>query len=156
LAYSCFVRDDLLRAQRECGGKLGRQRQASSSELVWQRLRAAITAARACNAVRTTLLYGCCAVSEQPAVCAWNRSAQERGDFAPNRSVIVCARCGARRDTWRFLEEVIVRVEKERKPWREFVDIEARAADPNSTYSIPSRNVKASSWIAVEPASRMW
>jgi hypothetical protein len=26
----------------------------------------------------------------------------------------------------------------------------------HSTYSIPSRSVKASSWMAVEPASRMW
>jgi hypothetical protein len=41
------------------------------------------TAARACTVVRTTLLIGCCAVNEQPAVWVWKRSIQERGLPAP-------------------------------------------------------------------------
>jgi hypothetical protein len=35
------------------------------------------------QAVRTTLLYGCCQVSEQPAVCAWKRSFRLRSSLAP-------------------------------------------------------------------------
>jgi hypothetical protein len=44
------------------------------------------TAARAWSATRTTLLYGCCAVSETPAVCACVRSFMLSAFFAPNRS----------------------------------------------------------------------
>ena len=69
--------------------------QASSSEFVCSDCVPPSTAASACSAVRTTLLYGCCAVSEQPAVCVWKRSAQDRGFFAPNRSRIT--RCQMRR-----------------------------------------------------------
>ena len=58
---------------------------ASSSELVWSELVPPSTAASACRAVRTTLLYGCWAVSDTPAVWVWKRNCQERGFFAPNR-----------------------------------------------------------------------
>ena len=64
---------------------------ASSSELVWSDCVPPSTAASACSAVRTTLLYGCCAVSDTPAVCAWKRSCHDRGFFAWNRSRITCA-----------------------------------------------------------------
>ena len=64
---------------------------ASSSELVWSELVPPSTAASACSAVRTTLLYGCCAVSETPAVCVWKRSFHERSSFAPKRSRITSA-----------------------------------------------------------------
>ena len=56
---------------------------ASSSELVCSELVPPSTAASACSAVRTTLLYGCCAVSETPAVWVWKRSFHERSFFAP-------------------------------------------------------------------------
>ena len=46
----------------------------SSSALVCSELVPPSTAARASTAVRTTLLTGCCAVSETPAVCVWNFS----------------------------------------------------------------------------------
>jgi len=85
-----------------------------------------ITAARACKAVRTTLCTAAAPVSEQPAVCAWNRSAQERGDFAPNRSVIVlwpdAARGAILGD---FLEEVLCALKRKKAAGGEFVDIEA-------------------------------
>ena len=42
---------------------------ASSSELVCRELVPPSTAASAWIAVRTTLLWGCCAVSDTPAVC---------------------------------------------------------------------------------------
>ncbi len=46
----------------------------SSSALVCSELVPPSTADSASTAVRTTLLYGCCAVSETPAVWVWNRS----------------------------------------------------------------------------------
>ncbi len=55
-----------------------------------------------------------------------------------------------------LLEEVVVHVEKERQTRREGVDIEARARHTTSRSSRPSARVKASSWAAVAPASRMW
>ena len=45
-----------------------------------------MTAASASIAVRTTLLSGCWAVSETPAVWAWKRISHERGSRAPNVS----------------------------------------------------------------------
>ena len=39
--------------------------------------------ASAWTAVRTTLLTGCWAVNEQPAVWVWNRSIHDRGSLAP-------------------------------------------------------------------------
>ena len=73
---------------------------------------------------RATLLSGCCAVSEQPAVCVWKRSIHERGFFAPNRSRITCAQMRrAARSFGDLLEEVVVRVEEERQPRREVVDV---------------------------------
>ena len=55
----------------------------SSSALVWSDCVPPRTAASACTAVRTTLLTGCWAVSEQPAVWVWKRHIQLRGFFAP-------------------------------------------------------------------------
>ena len=46
------------------------------------------TAAIASTAVRTTLLSGCCAVSDTPAVWVWNRSHCARGSVAPYTSRI--------------------------------------------------------------------
>ncbi len=46
----------------------------SSSALVCNEFVPPSTAASASTAVRTTLLYGCCAVSETPAVWVWKRS----------------------------------------------------------------------------------
>ena len=44
------------------------------------------TPASASIAVRTMLLSGCCAVSDTPAVCVWNRIRHDSGFFAPNVS----------------------------------------------------------------------
>jgi hypothetical protein len=43
------------------------------------------------HVTRATLLSGCWAVSEHPAVCVWKRIFQDRGFFAPNRSRMTCA-----------------------------------------------------------------
>ena len=98
---------------------------ASSSELVCSELVPPSTAASACSAVRTTLLYGCCAVSDTPAVWVWKRSCHERGFFAPNRSRIASAHSlRAARILGDLLEEVAVRVEEERDARHEVVDVE--------------------------------
>ena len=99
---------------------------ASSSELVCSELVPPSTAASACSAVRTTLLYGCCAVSDTPAVWVWKRSFHERSSSAPE-AVAHHLRPELARgaELGDLLEEVAVRVEEERDPRREVVDVEA-------------------------------
>jgi hypothetical protein len=70
---------------------------------------------------------GCCAVSDTPAVCVWNRSCIERSSCAPYRSF--SHRAQIRRAAavlGDLLEEVDVRVEEERQPRRERVDRQSR------------------------------
>ncbi len=114
------------------------------------------TAASAWTVVRTTLLYGCWAVSEQPAVWVWKRSISERGLWAPKRSRMMVAHS---RRAARYLA-----ISSKKSLWA-LKKNDSRGAKlstsrparmPYSTYSMPSRRVKASSWSAVEPASRMW
>ena len=56
---------------------------ASSIELVCNDCVPPSTPAKASMAVRTMFTSGCCAVSETPAVCVWNRSCSERSSWAP-------------------------------------------------------------------------
>ena len=58
----------------------------SSRALVCSEFVPPSTAASASTAVRTTLLSGCCAVSETPAVWVWKRSHCARGSVAPYTS----------------------------------------------------------------------
>ena len=55
-----------------------------------------------------------------------------------------------------LLEEVVVRVEEEREPLAERRPARAPASTAARQYAIPFASVNASSWTAVEPASRMW
>ena len=74
------------------------------------------------RSTRTTLFSGCCAVSVEPPVCAWKRSACAFGFVAPKRSRMIRAQSRARRAELRhLLEEVVVRVEEEREPLAELV-----------------------------------
>jgi hypothetical protein len=128
---------------------------ASSSEFVWSELVPPSTAASACNAVRTTLLYGCCAVSETPAVCVWNRSFHDRSFLAPKRSRITSAQIlRAARNLAISSKKSLCELKK-----NEICGANASTSSPASmpycTYSMPSRSVKASSCSDVEPASRM-
>src|SRR5579875_3073554 len=112
-------------------------------------------AASAGREVRTTLLYGGWAVSEQPAVCAWKRKAQERGFLAPKRSRMTEYH---RRRAARYLaisskKSLWALKKNERRGAKESISRPRRRQ--SSTYSMPSRRVKANSWMAVEPASRM-
>ncbi len=58
----------------------------SSYELVCSDCAPPSTAASAWIATRATLLSGCCAVAETPAVCVCVRSRIDSGFLAPNRS----------------------------------------------------------------------
>ena len=70
---------------------LGRQRERLVEAVRVQRLGAAGTAESAWMATRTTLFSGCCAVSVEPPVCAWKRSACAFGFVAPKRSRMISA-----------------------------------------------------------------
>ena len=128
---------------------------ASSSELVCSEFVPPSTAASACSAVRTTLLYGCCAVSDTPAVCVWKRSFHDRSFFAPNRSRITSAQIlRAARNLAISSKKSLCELKK-----NEICGAKSSTSSPASipycTYSMPSRSVNASSCTDVEPASRM-
>ena len=76
-AMICWVRSASLAASSVGSAS------TSSSAFVWSDCVPPSTAASASIAVRTTLFIGCCAVSETPAVCVWNRSRIEDSSFAP-------------------------------------------------------------------------
>ena len=56
---------------------------ASSIEFVCRLCVPPSTPASASMAVRAMLTSGCCAVSDTPAVCVWNRRVSERSSVAP-------------------------------------------------------------------------
>src|SRR5512139_1770832 len=62
---------------------------ASSREFVWRDCVPPNTAAKAWKATLTTLLSGCWAVREHPAVWVWNLSMQDSSFLALNRSFII-------------------------------------------------------------------
>ena len=129
---------------------------ASSMELVWRLWVPPSTAARAWMVTRTMLFSGCSAVREQPAVWVWNRISMLLGSLAPKVSFI--SRAQMRRAA-RYLA-----ISSNRSLWALKKKLNRGATEsmsrPRSTahlaYSRPSRRVKASSWMAVEPASLMW
>ena len=98
----------------------------SSIELVCSDCTPPSTPASAWIATRTTLFSGCCAVSEQPAVCACVRSSKRprvlRAEALAHDRRPHAARGAELRD---LLEEVVVDVEEERQARREVVDVEA-------------------------------
>ena len=75
-----------IRAARSLGSA-----SASSKEFVWIDCAPPATAESACTATRTMLFSGCCAVSVEPPVCAWKRSACAFGFVAPKRSRMISA-----------------------------------------------------------------
>ncbi len=128
---------------------------ASSSEFVCSELVPPSTAASAWIAVRTTLLYGCCAVSDTPAVCVWNRSFQERSSFAPKRSRITRAQIARAARYFAISSKKSLCALKKNEMRGVNASTSSPASTPYCTYSMPSRSVNASSCSAVDPASRM-
>ena len=95
-------------------------------------------------------------MSEQPAVCVWKRHIQERGSFAPKRSFIVFAQMRrAARNLAISSKKSLCELKKNERRGANSSTV-SPASMPYFTYSMPSRSVNASSWSAVEPASRMW
>src|ERR1051326_6586088 len=102
------------------------------------------------------LFSGCCSVSEHPAVCTCVFMYHDFSDLAPYRSFIIRAQIRrAARSLHTSSKNSLCELKKK----------DSRGANVStgiprsrhaSTYSIPSRSVNASSWVAVDPASRMW
>ena len=102
------------------------------------------------------LLSGCWAVRVEPAVWVWKRIAHDLGSLAPITSFM--RRAHRRRAARNFATSS--------KRWLcPFQKNDSRGAKPSTsspasmaarTYAIPLAIVKASSWAAVAPASRMW
>ena len=115
--------EDLLRPQRDPDRVLGRQRERLVEAVRVDRLRAAADRRQRLDRVTRTMLFsGCCAVSVEPPVCAWKRSACAFGFVAPKRSRMIRRPQPARGAELRhLLEEVVVRVEEEREPLAELV-----------------------------------
>ena len=114
------------------------------------------TAENAWTATRTMLFSGCCAVSVDPPVCAWNRSACAFGFSAPKRSRMIRAqsRRAARNFATSWKKSLCALKKKDRRSPKSSAD--SPAATAASQYAMPFASVNASSWTAVEPASRMW
>ena len=96
-----LVREDLLRAQRDRRGPLDGSASASSKEFVCSDCAPPQTADSAWIATRTTLFSGCCAVSVEPPVCAWKRSASAFG-FVDAEALAASARAQSRRAARNF------------------------------------------------------
>ena len=105
---------------------------------------------------RTTLLSTCCAVSVEPAVCAWNRIIIERSSFAPKRSFMSRAHIRRAARNLAISSKKLLWTLKKNDSRLANPSISSPALIAASTYAIPSAIVKASSCAAVEPASRMW
>ena len=114
------------------------------------------TADSAWIATRTMLFSGCCAVSVEPPVCAWKRSAIARGFVAAKRSLMIRAhsRRAARNFATSWKKSLCALKKKDRRAPNSSGD--SPAATAASQYAMPFASVNASSCAAVEPASRMW
>src|SRR6185436_20681558 len=149
-AITCWVRSASVAASAVGSAS------ASSSELVCSELVPPSTADSACSAVRTTLLYGCCAVSDTPAVWLWKRSFHERSFFAPKRPRIASAQIFRAARYLAISSKKSLCALKKNEICGTKASTSRPASTPHCTYSSPSRSVNASSCSAVEPASRMW
>ncbi len=109
----------------------------------------------ASTAVRTTLLYGSCSVSDTPEVWQWVRSMSDWGLRGSNWAMTRCHSRRAARSLAISMKKFMPMAKKKlsrpansstSRPW----------ASAARTYSRPSAMVKASSCSAVAPASCMW
>ena len=125
-------------------------------ELVWSDWQPPRTAARAWIVTRTTLFSGCCAVSMEPAVWAWKRSIQERGSRAPNRSRMMRAQSRRAQGNLATSSIRLLWALKKNESCGANSSTLSPASSAASTYAMALARVKATSWAAVDPASRMW
>ena len=149
-ASSCCVRS-AIRAERSVGSA-----SASSKPFVCRLWAPPATAESAWIATRTMLFSGCCAVSVEPPVCAWKRSASARGFVAPKRSRMIDAhsRRAARNFATSWKKWLCALKKNDRRAPKSSGERPASIAA--LAYAMPFESVNASSCTAVEPASRMW
>jgi hypothetical protein len=101
------------------------------------------------------LLRGCWAVSVEPIVCVWNRSASADGSVAPKRSRMMRSqiRRAARNFATSSMSVEFAAKKNESCPANRSTTSPADSAA--STYAIAFAKVNASSCTASAPASRM-
>src|ERR1700691_919597 len=114
------------------------------------------TAAIASSVVRTTFSSGCWAVRLEPAVCVWNLICFDRAWRAPNVSWTIVAH--SRRAARNFaISSRKFRSDEKKNESRGRNSSRSRPRFWTArTYAIALARVKATSWAAVAPASRMW
>ncbi len=113
---------------------------ASSSALVCSDCVWPCVAAIASIWVRTMLLNGSCAVSDQPEVWQWARSGSDFSDFGAEAGDDLGPQQPRGAQLGDLHEEVHADRPEERQPRRELVDL-MPAATPARRYSIPSASV---------------
>ena len=157
LATPVSCGDDLLRPQRDARRLLGRQRQRFVAAVAVQRLRAAEhrrqRLQRDADDVVVGLLRGQRAAGRLRVEPQLLRARVGRAEAVAHDPRPQPPRRAELRD---LLEEVVVRVEEERQPLAEAVDVEPGVDAPPRTYAMALANVNATSCTAVDPASRMW
>ena len=148
--------DDLLRAQRDARRFLGRQRQRLVAAVAVQRLRAAEhrrqRLQRDADDVVVGLLRGQRAAGGLRVEAQLLRARIRRAEPVAHDARPQPPRRAELRD---LLEKVVVRVEEEREALPERVDVEPGVDRRPARRRSRSRSVNATSWTAVEPASRM-
>src|SRR5262245_31642744 len=102
------------------------------------------------------LFKGCCSVSEHPAVCTCVFMYQDFSLPAPYLSFIIRAQIRRAARSLQISSKNSLCELKKKESRGANVSTSSPRSTHASTYSIPSRSVKASSWIAVDPASLMW
>ena len=152
-----LVGDDLLRAQGELDGEVRRQRERLVERVGVERV--AFRRARR-RAPGSPCARRCCraaapSASSRPSGCGsgTSRSAGPSRRSAPASSS-PRSRRAARNLAISSKKSLCELKKKERRGANSSTG--RPASIPYCTYSTPSRSVKASSWSAVEPASRMW
>ena len=129
---------------------------ASSKEFVCRLWVPPSAAAMAWSVTRTTLLSGCWAVSVQPAVCVWKRRLMALGFAAPKRSFMSLAHSRRAARNLAISSRKLEWQPKKKESRAPNLSTSRPMSTAAFTYSRPSAIVKATSWIASQPASRMW
>ena len=107
-------------------------------------------------AVRTMLFRGCCAVSVEPIVWVWNRSASEAASFAAYRSRMIVAQIRLAARNFATSSRSVLCAAKKKESCGAKRSTSRPLSTAESTYAIASAKVNASSCTASAPASRMW
>ena len=101
------------------------------------------------------LFSGCCQVRDAPEVWVWNLISRLLLSFTPYFSLSTFAQIlRAARNFAISSKKSIVELKKKLSRGANSSTL-SPASSPSSTYPNPSASVNASSWVALDPASRM-